>query len=86
MYAKYCAGIPNAQALYEKKLTEKQFVEFEKGFKDKAKPTLDTIMRPVQVCVCVCVCVWGCIVYVVCIVLCVCVCCVLYVVYICVVL
>ncbi len=48
-YAKYCSGIPMAQQLYEQKLTEKDFIDFEKGFHGVNKPTLNYIMRPVQV-------------------------------------
>ena len=48
-YARYCAGIPTAQALYEKKMAEKDFVDFENSFPALNKPTLNHIMRPVQV-------------------------------------
>jgi hypothetical protein len=45
---RYCQGIPAAQALYERKLLEKPFVEFEQSFADMNKPTLNHFMRPVQ--------------------------------------
>lgn len=48
-YSRYCAGIPDAQAVYEKKLQQKDFVEFEASFPALNKPTLNHIMRPVQV-------------------------------------
>eukprot|EP00053_Salpingoeca_punica_P017945 m.173993 g.173993 ORF g.173993 m.173993 type:complete len:886 (+) comp17324_c5_seq4:27-2684(+) len=48
VYSKYCAGVPHAQELYERKLTEKLFTEFERSIKGQNKPTLDYIMRPVQ--------------------------------------
>lgn len=49
-YSKYCVGIPAAQELYEKKLGQKEFRDFEASFKTLSKPTLNYIMRPVQVC------------------------------------
>lgn len=48
-YSKYCVGIPGAQELYEKKLQQKEFRDFEASFKSLNKPTLNYIMRPVQV-------------------------------------
>jgi hypothetical protein len=48
-YSKYCSGIPTAQGLYEKKMTKKDFIAFEKSFETLNKPTLNYIMRPVQV-------------------------------------
>ncbi len=50
VYSKYCAGIPAAQALYERKLADKTFNEFENSYSNMNKPTLNYIMRPVQVC------------------------------------
>lgn len=47
-YSKYCVGIPAAQAMYEKKLHERDFIEFEKSFVNMNKPTFNHIMRPVQ--------------------------------------
>ena len=47
-YSKYCAGIPAAQAMYEKKLLMKEFVAFEASFQNLNKPTLNYVMRPVQ--------------------------------------
>ena len=49
LYSKYCTGIPAAQALYERKLGERPFFEFENSFSHLNKPTLNYIMRPVQV-------------------------------------
>jgi hypothetical protein len=49
VYSKYCAGVPAAQALYEKKMEEPEFAEFENSFTTLNKPTLSHIMRPVQV-------------------------------------
>ena len=43
------AGVPAAQALYEKKMKEPEFAEFENSFTTLNKPTLSHIMRPVQV-------------------------------------
>jgi hypothetical protein len=49
VYAKYCSGIPGAQALYNRKLSSKDFMAFEQSFATMNKPTLNYIMRPVQV-------------------------------------
>lgn len=50
LYARYCAGIPAAQNLYQQKLLDKRFVKFEAGFPQLSKPTLNHFMRPFQVC------------------------------------
>lgn len=47
-YSRYCAGIPNAQQMYERKIKTKAFKYFEKSFETLNKPTLNYIMRPVQ--------------------------------------
>ena len=49
IYNKYCAGIPAAQQLYDSKLKEREFALFEQS-QSLNKPTLNFIMRPVQVC------------------------------------
>eukprot|EP00730_Choanoeca_flexa_P000282 TRINITY_DN10129_c0_g2_i1.p1 TRINITY_DN10129_c0_g2~~TRINITY_DN10129_c0_g2_i1.p1 ORF type:complete len:718 (+),score=182.33 TRINITY_DN10129_c0_g2_i1:929-3082(+) len=48
IYARYCAGLPQAQELYETKLADRQFRSFEASFPDLNKPTLNYIMRPFQ--------------------------------------
>eukprot|EP00039_Didymoeca_costata_P008432 m.111985 g.111985 ORF g.111985 m.111985 type:complete len:672 (-) comp14077_c0_seq1:14-2029(-) len=47
-YAKYCGRIKSAQDLYEAKLKDKKFSQFEESFTNLNKPTLNHIMRPVQ--------------------------------------
>jgi hypothetical protein len=49
LYSKYCASIPAAQQLYEQKLRDARFGQFEASFAPLNKPTLNYIMRPVQV-------------------------------------
>eukprot|EP00045_Choanoeca_perplexa_P014513 m.171117 g.171117 ORF g.171117 m.171117 type:complete len:723 (-) comp16701_c0_seq4:136-2304(-) len=48
IYARYCAGLPKAQELYESKLGDRQFRAFEAAMPDLNKPTLNYIMRPFQ--------------------------------------
>eukprot|EP00048_Salpingoeca_helianthica_P003141 m.64288 g.64288 ORF g.64288 m.64288 type:complete len:813 (-) comp12513_c0_seq2:28-2466(-) len=48
VYSRYCAGIPGAQALYNRKLGERAFAEFESSFAHLNKPTLNYVMRPAQ--------------------------------------
>ncbi len=49
-YARYCAGVPAAQTLYDRKLAERPFAAFEASMPALNKPTLNYLLRPVQVC------------------------------------
>lgn len=46
---RYCAGLPQAQELYERKLADRGFRALEASMPDLNKPTLNYIMRPFQV-------------------------------------
>lgn len=47
-YTKYCGRISQAQDMYEKKILEPRFLQFEETFPALNKPTLNHLMRPVQ--------------------------------------
>ncbi|EDQ93137.1 uncharacterized protein MONBRDRAFT_22586 [Monosiga brevicollis MX1] len=47
-YGRYCAGLPAAQALYQDKLEDRAFVQFEAKMPQLNKPTLNYFMRPFQ--------------------------------------